>query len=290
MCLIALSYHNNPRYPLVVIANRDEFYSRPTTPAMFWSEHRGILAGRDAVGGGTWLGCDRGGRFAAVTNFRDPRVRHPSANSRGTLVSSFLIGRDTAAAYLDGVHHERQRYNRFNLLIGDETGLFYYASVQGKSDRLAPGIYGLSNDVLNTPWPKVQKATGALARLLAADMPLELEQLFELLVDTEIAPDRLLPDTRIGLEWERALSPLFVRASGYGTRSSTVVVLDQARQLLFAERSFDAQGKEQQTLVYRFEIEKASSTFDAAEKSPDKGGYLETSPYRKTRTLRNSRL
>lgn len=189
MCLIALSYHNYPRYPLVVIANRDEFYSRPTTATMFWSEHRGILAGRDAVGGGTWLGCDRGGRFAAVTNFRDPRVRHPSTYSRGTLVSSFLMGGDTAADYLDGVHHERQRYNQFNLLVGDETGLFYYASVQGKSHKLTPGIYGLSNDVLNTPWPKVQKATHRLARLLDADNSLELEQLFQLLVDTEISPD-----------------------------------------------------------------------------------------------------
>ncbi|MGH8611044.1 MAG: NRDE family protein [Gammaproteobacteria bacterium] len=255
MCLIALSYHNNPRYRLVVIANRDEFYSRPTTPAMFWSEHRGILAGRDAVGGGTWLGCDRGGRFAAVTNFRDPRVRHPSACSRGALVSSFLIGRDTAAAYLDGVHHERQRYNHFNLLVGDETGLFYYASTRDKSNRLAPGIYGLSNDILNTPWPKVRKATHRLARLLDTDIPLELGQLFRLLVDTEIAPDHLLPDTGIGLEWERALSSAFVRACGYGTRSSTVIVLDQAGQLLFAERSFDAQGEKQQTLAYRFEIE-----------------------------------
>ncbi|MGH8580586.1 MAG: NRDE family protein [Gammaproteobacteria bacterium] len=255
MCLIALSYRLNPRYPLVVIANRDEFYSRPTTPAMFWSEHRGILGGRDEVGGGTWLGFDRGGRFAAITNFRDPRVRHPSACSRGNLVSSFLMGRDTAADYLDGVHHERHRYYAFNLLVGDETGLFYYASIRDKSNRLAPGIYGLSNDILNTPWPKVQKATHRLARLLDTDIPLELEHLFRLLVDTEIAPDHLLPDTGIGLEWERALSPPFVRASGYGTRSSTVVVLDQAGQLLFAERSFDAQGKEQQTLAYRFEIE-----------------------------------
>lgn len=261
VCLIALSYHSYPRYPLVAIANRDEFYSRPTTPAMFWSEHRGILAGRDAVRGGTWLGCGHRERFAAVTNFRDPRVRHPSACSRGNLVSSFLMGRDSAADYLDGVHYERQRYNHFNLLVSDETGLFYYASVQGKRHKLIPGMYGLSNDVLNTPWPKVQKATQALARLLDADRLLELEQLFQLLADREFAPDHLLPDTGIGLEWERALSPIFVHAPGYGTRSSTVVVLDQAGQLLFAERSFDAQGKEQQTLAYRFEIE-ASFTFD----------------------------
>ncbi len=289
MCLIALSYHNYPRYPLVVIANRDEFYSRPTTLAAFWPEHRGILAGRDVAGGGAWLGCDRGGRFAAVTNIRDPRVRHPSARSRGTLVSSFLMRRDTAADYLDGVHHERHRYNHFNLLVGDETGLFYYTSVRDKRNKLAPGIYGLSNDVLNTPWPKVHKATQRLARLLDADRPLELEQLFQLLVDTEIVPDHLLPDTGIGLEWERLLSPLFVCASGYGTRSSTVVVLDQDGQLLFAERSFDAQGKEQQTLAYRYEIEKASYTLDAVEKSPEQGWSLETSPGRKTRTLRNSR-
>ncbi|MGH6635505.1 MAG: NRDE family protein [Gammaproteobacteria bacterium] len=267
MCLIALSYHNNPRYPLVVIANRDEFYSRPTRPAMFWPEQRGILAGRDEVSGGTWLGFDRGGRFAAITNFRDPRVRHPSACSRGTLVSSFLMGRDTAAAYLDGVHHERRRYNHFNLLVGDETGLFYYASIQGKSNRLAPGIYGLSNGVLDTPWLKVQKTAQALARLLDAHTALAIEPLFRVLVDTEIAPDHLLPDTGIGLEWERQLSPLFVRSPGYGTRSSTVVMLDQAGQLLFAERTFDETGKAQQTLAYRFEIERASFTLDAVEKS-----------------------
>ncbi len=282
MCLIALSYHQCPHYPLVVIANRDELYSRPTTPAMFWPKHPGIVAGRDEVGGGTWLGFDRGGRFAAVTNFRDPRIRHPSPCSRGTLVSSFLIGRDPATLYLDRVHHERRRYNHFNLLLGDETGLFYYTSVHGKSNRLAPGIYGLSNDLLNTPWPKVQKATRGLAGLLDAHAPLALEPLFRLLVDTKIAPDHLLPDTGIGLEWERVLSPLFVRSSGYGTRSSTVVVLDKAGQLLFAERTFDAQGKAQQTLAYRFSL-------DAVEKSPDQGWYVETSPCRKTRALQKSR-
>jgi uncharacterized protein with NRDE domain len=257
MCLIAVSYHHRPRYPLVVIANRDEFYARPTAPATFWSEHGKVLAGRDAVGGGTWLGCDRAGRFAAVTNFRDPRTPRPSACSRGTLVSSFLIGRDPAAAYLHGVHRERHRYNHFNLLVGDETGLFYYPSVSAKSKKLAPGVYGLSNGLLEAPWPKVQKATRGLARLLDGEGSLELEQLFELLLDTEIAPDHLLPDTGVGLEWERALSPLFVRAPGYGTRSCTVIMRDAADQVLFAEKSFDAEGKEQETLVYRFAIEDA---------------------------------
>lgn len=255
MCLIAVSLQQCAQYPFLLIANRDEFYSRPTRRAMFWPNHPDILAGCDELAGGTWLGVDRRGRFAAVTNFRDPRLRRPGARSRGTLVSSFLMERTPAATYLHEVHTARNHYNRFNLLLGDESGVFYYSSVLGDVRALQEGLYGLSNHNLDTPWPKVQKAKRGLSRVLRKRASLQLEDLFQLLADTEIAADPLLPDTGVGLGWERTLSAVFVGSPAYGTRSSTVIVLDSTGELRFAERSFDAQGGTTETYEYRLKTQ-----------------------------------
>jgi len=223
VCLIAVAYRVHPDYPLVVAANRDEFYTRPTAPAAFWDDEPSILAGRDLECMGTWLGVTRGGRFAAVTNFRDPSDQRASAESRGTLVSRFLAGKGAAGEFMDEVEARADAYRGFNLIAYDSDGLYYYSNRGAEPISLAPGIYGLSNHLLDTPWPKVERARAGAAAALAG-MPDERPWL-ELLGDRGLAPDAGLPDTGIGLAWERPLSAIHIRMSAYGTRCSTLLAL-----------------------------------------------------------------
>ncbi len=239
MCLILLAARAHPEYPLVIAANRDEFYARPTVPAAPWPDSPRLLAGRDLVGGGTWLGIDRSGRFAMVSNFRDGRTTpKPRAPSRGRLVSDYLNGIEAAADYLATVRARGPLYNGFNLLAGDPGGVYYYSNRAPGPRRLSRGVFGLSNHLLDTPWPKLVRAKWGLERLLASHRPLALEALFALLADRLIAPDPELPDTGIPLEWERLLSSIFIQSPEYGTRSSTVLTVDRAGRLTFVERSF----------------------------------------------------
>lgn len=221
MCLILVAWRSHPDYPLVVAANRDEFFARPTAPAAFWPESPDVLAGRDLQAGGTWLGITRSGRFAALTNFRDPASNRPDAASRGRLAADFLQGRQTPGQYLYEVAGDARAYNGFNLLVGADGQLMWFSNAGGEACPLAPGIYGVCNHLLDTPWPKVEAAKSALAAALAAlpdDAPM-----FGLLRDDTIHPDAALPRTGVSLEWERLLSAAFVKAPGYGTRSSTVL-------------------------------------------------------------------
>jgi len=226
MCLILIAYRYHPRYPLLVAANRDEFHDRPTAPLGFWEDIPQIVAGRDLKEGGTWMGIDRTGRFAAITNYRDPSRVLLDAPSRGHLVSDFLRSAEPARVYLDRLASKASAYNGFNLVLGDAGGLFYYSNRGGELRALAPGLYGLSNHLLDTPWPKVQRGRSALRCVLDHGSDPTADALLHLLADRTPAPDTELPDTGVPLEWERWLSPIFIAAPGYGTRSSTVLVTD----------------------------------------------------------------
>ena len=266
MCLILFAHERHPRYRLVLAANRDEFYGRPTAPARFWDEAPDLLAGRDLKGGGTWLGVSRGGRFAAITNYREPGFHEKDAPSRGALVADFLLGQDEPGAYLEVLAPTADRYNGFNLLVGDmgahstaahptaahpTAGLGYFSNRDGAVRTLEPGVYGLSNHLLDTPWPKVERGKAWLERHLR-ETDVDAEALLDALNDPAQAPDDALPDTGIGLAWERVLSPLFIRSPDYGTRASSVLLIDYDGQVAFAERTFKA-GAEGETVRYGFE-------------------------------------
>ena len=240
MCLVLVAWRSHPDYPLVVAANRDEFFARPAAPAAFWADAPAVLAGRDLQAGGTWMGATRGGRFAALTNFRDPAVLRAAAASRGHLVADFLRGRHSAAAYLAALAPRAGAYNGFNLLVGDGTDLAWISNAGGVPRLLAPGIYGLCNHLLDTPWPKVEAAKSALAAALAA-LP-DDAALFRLLRDDSVHPDDALPRTGVSLEWERLLSAAFVRAPGYGTRSSTLLRIGKDDWAVFDEQTWLAGG------------------------------------------------
>jgi uncharacterized protein with NRDE domain len=237
MCLILVAWRCHPDYPLVVAANRDEFFARPTAEASFWPECPDVLAGRDVQAGGTWMGISRDGRFAALTNFRDPAAHRADAASRGGLVADFLRGGQDVAGYLDGVAAKAAAYNGFNLLVADRDSLAWYSNVGGGARRvLAPGIYGVCNHLLDTPWPKVVAAKSALAAALTA-LP-DDAALFRLLRDDAVHPDHALPRTGVSLEWERLLSAAFVKAPGYGTRSSTVLAVARDGRAVFDEQAW----------------------------------------------------
>jgi uncharacterized protein with NRDE domain len=255
MCLILAAWQTDPAFPLVIAANRDEFFARPTRSAAFWPESPGLLGGRDLSAGGTWLGITRGSRFAALTNFRDPAREKPTAPSRGALVTGFLQGEETTQEYLTGVAAKSGEYNGFNLLVCDGRTLACFNNIEGRTEVLAPGIHGLSNHVLNTPWPKVKSATAALQASLG-DLP-DTAQLFDFLRDDTVADDRSLPDTGVSLETERFLSSIFVRGPaelGYGTRSSTVLVVGRDRDVIFDEQEWNADGAAAHRQRFRFSL------------------------------------
>lgn len=240
------AYRAHARFPLILAANRDEFRERPAQPAHWWADLPQILAGRDLQAGGTWLGITRSGRFAAITNHRDLRRAPIGGPSRGRLVRMALEGEIDPAGSTD--------YEGFNLLHGTVDALRYHNNIQQVDEALAPGIHGLSNAFLDTPWPKVERAKAGLEKLLDADDPALITGLFALLADGSPAPDDLLPDTGLPLELERAASSIFIPTPGYGTRCSTVILVDDQGLVRFEERTpgspvalygFGVQGRDQ---------------------------------------------
>jgi len=240
MCLIVFAYNVHPSYRLVLAANRDEFYERPSSPAGFWKDHPRMLAGRDLKSGGTWLGITKDGRFAAVTNYRDPSSLKNAAPSRGSLVSNYLTGRQKIENYLRKISEQAAQYNGFNLLAGDNDALFVFSS-RGQKQKLKPGLYGLSNHLLDTPWPKIKRAKKMMKAAMDEKGAALEEALFALLADRRVPPDEKLPATGIGLEWERLLSTIFIESPIYGTRSSTILLIGKNRRVRFVERVFDGQ-------------------------------------------------
>ena len=256
MCLIAFAWKVHADYPLIVAANRDEWHDRPAAPAAWWSDHPNILAGRDLKAGGTWLGVTRNGRFAALTNFRDPSDRKTDAPSRGQLVSDYLIGTMSAREYLLELREHAGKYQGFNLLAGDMNSLHYFSSRIGEIIKVPPGVHALSNHSLNEPWPKVEKTKSALGAALQGKMPWKARQvaIYAMLSDTTPAPDEALPDTGVGLEWERVLSSAMIVGEKYGTRCSTVMGIWANSEIHFAEHSRDASGIVSQTASYDFSL------------------------------------
>jgi uncharacterized protein with NRDE domain len=253
MCLVLVVWRAHPLYPCLVAANRDEFHARPTARAEWWPEHPQVLAGRDLEAGGTWLGLTRTGRFAALTNYRDPQQRRRQAPSRGELVTGMLESGASVAEYLTYLREVGANYNGFNLIFSDGERLGIYESVPGSGRELGPGIYGLSNHLLDTPWPKVQNAKSRLQAALASLT--DTAPLLALLRDDQPAPYAQLPQTGVSQEWERLLSSAFVRAPDYGTRCSTIIRIEQQGRAYFDEWSWDSVGSDVGRISLQFELE-----------------------------------
>lgn len=249
MCLIAWNWQPGGALPLLVLANRDEFYARPALALHAWPCGQ-VLAGKDAQAGGTWLGLGRGfglgsqTRFAAITNFREPATVRSDAPTRGTLVPDFLQSGSSAAEFLERLQARATAYNPFNLLLFDGKALLGFESHSGRTLSLGPGIGAVSNAGFNTPWPKLRRLTQALHAHTSApdsDKEPDSEQLLALLGHRAPAPDADLPTTGVPLALERALSPVFIQTPDYGTRASSVVLL-RAQGAEILEKTFDAQG------------------------------------------------
>lgn len=235
MCLILFAYEQHPDYRLILAANRDEFYERPAAPLAFWEDHPHVLAGRDLKSMGTWMGVSRSGRFAAITNYREPGRQILDAPSRGHLISDYLIGDTPPADYLEQLQLVAQRYNGFNLLLGAGQSLYYFSNRRDGVIQLEPGIHGLSNRLLNTRWPKVHHGKEQLSALIGPETQLPREDILGLLQSRTTPPDDQLPDTGVGIEWERTLSPMFITSPNYGTRCSTLLTIDRWRHVEMTE-------------------------------------------------------
>ncbi len=238
MCLILFAFKSHPNYKLVVAANRDEFYERKTSPAGYWQDHPGVLAGRDLEGMGTWMGIHTGGNLSMLTNYRDLSNINPHAPTRGKLVSNFLITNSKPSDYLDSINPLAESYNDFNILLGTPDDLWYYSNVDRRKMMLGSGVYGLSNHLLDTAWPKVEQGKSKLKEALSNEY-INTEDLFKSLSSDNKAPDNKLPDTGVGIEMERMLSPMFIKSPKYGTRCSTVLTVDNSNNVCFIERTFD---------------------------------------------------
>ncbi|MBT2699626.1 NRDE family protein [Bacillus sp. ISL-40] len=245
MCLIVFAYRVHPVYKLLVAANRDEFYGRLTAPAHYWEDRPDILAGRDLEKMGTWMGVTTSGRFAALTNYRDPKEETKGKRSRGELVSDALKHKGRVKDYMQSLVGRKELYPGFNLLAGDGTELYYYSNKGQELQKVEPGIYGVSNHLLNTQWPKVQKGKEGMSQIIKSEREDRVEELLNMLQNADQAPDELLPHTGVSLEWERMLSPLFIKSEDYGTRSSTVMLMSD-KEIQYVERVFSKKGTSDQ--------------------------------------------
>ena len=256
MCLILIGWQSHPDFPLVIAANRDEFYTRRTRPAAWWGQSVSILAGRDEEAGGTWLGINRRGRVAMLTNVRAPQERNTRAPSRGLLVLSALQSVGPLSQWVKETARASQSFNGFNLLAGEPLPVpalgidaqMLYLSNRGPGSAeeprvLTPGIYGLSNGLLDTPWPKLTRAVAAFACQLANRI--DTDALLNIMANREVARDAELPHTGVPLDWERALSAIQIRAKGYGTRSTTILTVRRDGTVHFLERAFASDDPEQ---------------------------------------------
>jgi uncharacterized protein with NRDE domain len=237
MCLILFAYKVHPKYKLMVAANRDEFYKRPTAHVHYWGDEPEILAGRDLEKMGTWMGIAKSGRFAALTNYRNPKEVTEGKRSRGELVAKALQYKGDIKEYMQNLVSNNDWYPGYNLLAGDGDELYYYSNVGQELLKVAPGVYGVSNHLLNSDWPKVQTGKEGLSAILNSNHEDYVEALLTLLQKADQAPDENLPQTGVSLEWERMLSPMFIKSEHYGTRSSTVLLMDE-KEIHYVERVF----------------------------------------------------
>lgn len=253
MCLIFISLKNHPKYKLIVAANRDEFYHRKTAAADYWKDHPQILGGRDLEASGTWLAMTKSGKICMVTNFRDPKNINPKAPSRGKLVTDFLLNNISGENYLARLEPQAKKYNGFSLIAGSVDALYYLSNYKEGVINLNSGLFGLSNHLLETPWPKVEKGKLEIQKLLKTPS-IKAEELFHILQDDSIPIDEQLPDTGVGISLERALSSAFIKSPDYGTRSSTVIMVDYSNQVVFCERVFDPATAQFSNRNFQFNI------------------------------------
>jgi uncharacterized protein with NRDE domain len=260
MCLILFSLNEHPQYKLILVANRDEFYARKTESANYWPGHPNILGGRDLEAMredgtcGTWMAITTSGKIAMVTNYRDFKNLKTTAPSRGHLVSDFLIQNIEAATYLRSVESIKNDYNGFNLILGDVNNLFYLSNYKEGIDRLTPSFYGLSNHLLQTPWPKVVLAKSKLEPLIREN-EIDPEELLNVMQNESRALDESLPNTGIGIDRERALSSMFIKTEGYGTRCSTVLLINCSGEAQFIERTYNLNNFSFETRRFEFSLQ-----------------------------------
>lgn len=254
MCLILFAFKEHPEYPLVVAGNRDETYQRPAASAAFWPDHPQVYGGRDLEMGGAWMGLTLSGRFAAVTNYRDGAPKGVAPRSRGDLVGTYLTGTQAAQPYLQTVATRKSEYAGFSTLAGDLRALWYFSNYGEGVAAVEPGVHGLSNHLLDTPWPKVTNGKRELAALLHSGRVCT-GILFDMLADRSVAPPAALPDTGVGVRRERQLGPKFIAVDDrYGTRASTVIIVRRDGEVTYAERSFGGRGKFCGEVTRRFRL------------------------------------
>lgn len=254
MCIAFVSYKNHPQYDLIIAHNRDEFFNRKTQAAHYWSPDHKILGGKDLVSGGSWLALSKQGRIAFVTNHRTPNIK-PGLKSRGSIIHDFVTDTSHPEQFLKTLNHTKKSYNPFNLLTFDHDNAWFLASHSDTTHtRLSPSYYALSNASLDTPWPKVRKLKERAIQILQNSKKDPSEELFEILKDQEKAKDEELPKTGIDPSLEKALSSIFINIDGYGTRSSTILLIDKEGRLSFKERTYSEEGTLVGTFTERMQV------------------------------------
>ncbi|MEX0661004.1 MAG: NRDE family protein [Balneolaceae bacterium] len=237
MCLIVFSFKQHNKYPFILAANRDELYDRPSSPARFWKQHPHLLAGKDEKLGGTWLGVTKQGKFAALTNYRDLNNIKKSAPSRGNIVKDFLADNQDPLGYLEGLKQSANAFNGFNLLTGSPDQLYHYSNETDDITEIKPGIHGISNAVLNTPWPKVETAKSVFEEVVNGEN-IDQNRIFKMLKNSEPYPENQLPKTGLSKEMEKRVSPIFIKSKDYGTRCSTLLKIRDDGVVTFIEKTY----------------------------------------------------
>ncbi len=242
MCLILFALNAHPEYPLILAANRDEFYQRPTLKANFWEEDKKVLSGRDIQSGGTWLGVHKDGRFIAITNYRDGSKAKKAAISRGELSKSFLTQNISVVDFISDVKKERHLYDGFNLLVSDDgfSSLYHYSNISDQFTKIQSGIHGLSNHLLDTSWPKVDTGKNLLTEIIKNN-PVDRDSIIEMMQNDTKAHEQLLPKTGISSDLEKQLSPLFISMKEYGTRCTTILKVSADKNVSFVEITYNEQ-------------------------------------------------
>ncbi|WP_394148285.1 NRDE family protein [Shewanella atlantica] len=240
MCILFIALNQHPEYPLIVCANRDEFHHRPTEPAHLWQPDNELLAGKDLEAGGTWLGINKQGSFSALTNLRDPMRQKSNMRSRGELVIKALQHKPLTMSWL---REHSENYNPFNLIFGHGDELYCFNSAVNEFTRLTSGFHSISNGALDDIWPKMARGTLALEKLITESTQPDIDELITIMRDETRADDLELPQTGIGVEWERLLSSIFIRHEEYGTRSTSIILQDKRGKSRFAEVRYDGKGR-----------------------------------------------
>lgn len=263
MCLILIAHRACAEYPLVIAANRDEAYARDALPADWWQECPQVYGGRDAVAGGGWLALSTSGRYAAITNYRQGGARDTALRTRGELVRDYLCGEHELHGYVDAVHRRGSSYNGFSFLAGDRERLYFVSNRGNGISVVTPGVHGLSNHLLDEPWPKVVSGTRCLRDWLSFPEDVLAAHLYEYLADRTMAPDHLLPSTGVDMQRERELSAAFIADERYGTRASTVIIVHACGDVYFGERGFGPQGRPLYVRAQRLRLQARAHARDA---------------------------